>query len=149
MPPVATAKRPSSRASNRTLSTGTQPAADRRQPARRGPRRVPASTADLAAIRAASGLSQEDLSRLTGYSLRAVAGWEAGRPLARAARRRVAEIGRLLKALAELMPAGRVGRWLAEPNEAFEGQTPMHLVERGEADRLWEMIHQVDANVAN
>lgn len=100
-------------------------------------------------IRAASRLSQEELSRLTGYSLRAIAGWEAGRRLARAARRRVAEVGRLLEALSGLMPAERVGPWLAEPNEAFEGQAPMHLVERGEADRLWEMIHQVDANVAN
>ena len=55
----------------------------------------------------------------------------------------------IMEALSGLMPAERVGPWLAEPNEAFDGQAPMHLVERGEADRLWEMIHQVEANVAN
>jgi transcriptional regulator with XRE-family HTH domain len=103
----------------------------------------------VAAIRAASGLSQEEFARLTGYSTRAVAGWEAGKPLARAGRRRFAEIGRLLKALAELMPPGQVGRWLREPSGEFDGQTPMQVVERGEADRVWQMIHQIDANVAN
>ena len=100
-------------------------------------------------IRAASNLSQDEFARLTGYSTRAVAGWEAGKALARPARRRIAEIGRLLKALSELMPRDQVGQWLRGPNKAFDGQTPMQVVERGEADRLWQMIHQIDANVAN
>jgi hypothetical protein len=56
---------------------------------------------------------------------------------------------RLLKALSEFMPAGEVGKWLREANEAFEGHSPLHLIEHGQSDRLWQMIHQIDANVAN
>ena len=104
---------------------------------------------DVARVRSMSNLSQAEFARLGGYSTRAVAGWEAGKPIAQPARRRIAELARLLQALAELMPAGTLGPWLRESNEAFEGQTPMHVVERGEIDRLWQMIHQIDANVPN
>lgn len=31
--------------------------------------------------------------------------------------------------------------WLETPNEAFEGSTPLQLIERGESDRLWRMIY--------
>jgi Protein of unknown function (DUF2384) len=34
-------------------------------------------------------------------------------------------------------------------NPAFEGQTPIQVIERGEADRIWRMIFQIDAGVAN
>lgn len=110
---------------------------------------MPHGKTNIAGIRAASKLSQDEFARLAGYSTRAVAGWEAGKPLAQAARRRFRELSRLLLALSELMSAGQVGNWLSEPNEAFDGQTPAQVVERGEVDRLWQMIHQIDANVAN
>ena len=109
----------------------------------------PRDKTDVAGMRASLSLSRDEFARLMGYSTRAVASWEAGKPLAQSARRRLAEIGRLLKALSELMPPGRLGQWLRAPNQAFDGQAPMHLVERGEGDRLWQMIHQIDANVAN
>ena len=139
---VATLKKPTARSSRGKPSRGGKRAKGGFALGRRG-------GAEVAATRAAAGLSQVEFARLTGYSIRAVAGWEAGKPLAGAARRRVAEISRLLVALSELMPASRVGQWMREPNDGFGGQTPTQLVERGEADRLWQMIHQVDANVAN
>lgn len=155
MPVDGTTKRPNARSSNGKISGRKKPAAGRQLTAQGEVGRIigfasePNGEPKVAGIRLASGLSQDEFARLTGYSTRAVAGWEAGKPVARAARRRFAEIDRLLKALAELMRPGSIGRWLRQPNEAFEGQTPMQVVERGEGDRLWQMIYQVDANVAN
>ncbi len=100
-------------------------------------------------VRKLAGVSQEDMGRITGYSTRSVAGWEAGRLLSDSARQKLTETKRLFDALAEIMPPEHLGEWLRTPNEAFEGQPPIQIVERGESDRLWQMIHQIDANVAN
>jgi len=94
-------------------------------------------------------ISQEDLARITGYSVRAIAGIEAGNAPSKSAARKFKEVTRLLTALSELMPAAHVGEWMRRPNDAFQGQSPLHIMERGEADQIWEMIHQIDANVAN
>jgi hypothetical protein len=56
---------------------------------------------------------------------------------------------RLRSALAQIMPAEAVGQWLRDPNPAFENQPPLQVIERGETDRLWRMIFQIDAGVAN
>ncbi len=100
-------------------------------------------------VRSRLGFSQEELARVTGYSVRAVAGWEAGKKLSGAARQKVVETDRLRAALAEIMPAAAVGEWMRTPNPAFEGQTPIQVIERGEADRIWRMIVQIDSGVAN
>jgi DNA-binding transcriptional regulator YiaG len=110
------------------------------------PEKAPGKISEL---RQEIGISQEEFGRITGYSTRTIAAFEAGKVPRDGARRKIKEIGRLLKALSELMPPDQVGAWLREADEAFDGQTPMHLIERGEADRLWEMVHQIDANVAN
>lgn len=103
----------------------------------------------VADVRRMIGFSQPEFGRLTSYSTRAVADWESGKPMDARARRRIIEIERLLKALGELMPADQVGHWLRQRNEAFQGHSPLQLIEDGELDRLWQMIHQIDANVAN
>jgi hypothetical protein len=36
-----------------------------------------------------------------------------------------------------------VGEWLKTPNEAFDGSTPLQVIERGESDRIWRMIYQL------
>ena len=38
-----------------------------------------------------------------------------------------------------------VGEWLDTPNEAFSGLKPLDLIERGEVDRLWRMIFEVQS----
>lgn len=103
----------------------------------------------VAEMRQNFGVTQDDLSRVTGYSIRSIAGWESGRPISNPARQKFMETKRLFAALAELMPAEAVAEWLREPNDAFDGQPPLHLIELGESDRLWQMIHQIDAGVAS
>jgi DNA-binding transcriptional regulator YiaG len=105
---------------------------------------------DVAQIRDLLALTQEDMARVLGYSTRSVAGWESGQQsVSASARLKLIETGRLARALAGLMPRAEVGAWLRTANSAFGGQMPMHLIELGQSDRLWQMIHQVDANVAN
>jgi DNA-binding transcriptional regulator YiaG len=109
---------------------------------RRGP--------EIGGVRSRLGLTQEELGRVMGYSTRSVAAWESGRqPLSASARLKLIEVDRLAAALAQIMSERAVGDWLRAPNSAFEGQRPLQLLERGEADRLWQMVHQIDANVAN
>jgi hypothetical protein len=39
--------------------------------------------------------------------------------------------------------------WLATPNEAFDGLKPLEVIERGEIDRLWNMIFHLESGVAS
>jgi hypothetical protein len=82
-------------------------------------------------------------TRLVGASRRAVASWLAGDAPSRANQRTLSEMSRLLVALAEIVPASQIGRWLDTPSPAFEGSTPLQVIERGESDRVWRMIWQI------
>lgn len=63
------------------------------------------------------GVRQETLSRMTGFSPRAVAEWASGKEPSAPARKVFVEMDRLLDGLARLMQPKEVGRWLkaAEP----------------------------------
>lgn len=93
------------------------------------------------------GLNRKLFSRLTGYSERAVADWESGKELSDSTRQRLTEIQRLQLALARVMQADFVGTWLQTPNPAFDDFKPIEIVERGEIDRLWRMIHRLEAGL--
>lgn len=82
-----------------------------------------------------------DLTRLTGYSLRSVDKWAAGDKPSATARKNIRELVRLFDALSDIMDTGYVGEWLKAPNEAFDGSTPLQVIERGESDRIWRMIY--------
>lgn len=82
-------------------------------------------------------------TRLVGASRRAVASWLAGDAPSRANQRTLSEMSRLLVALAEVVPASQIGRWLDTPSPAFDGSTPLQVIERGESDRVWRMIWQI------
>jgi DNA-binding transcriptional regulator YiaG len=91
------------------------------------------------------GLRQETLSRLTGFSLRAVAGWASGKKPSAPVQRALTEMDRLLDSLSRLMEPKQVGRWLKEPNSAFDGSTPVQVIERGQIDRIWRMLYFVES----
>ncbi|MDQ6859798.1 MAG: MbcA/ParS/Xre antitoxin family protein [Verrucomicrobiota bacterium] len=91
------------------------------------------------------GLRQETLSRMTGFSLRAVAGWASGKAPSAPVRRALTEMDRLLDSLSRLMKPKEVGHWLKEPNPAFDGSTPVQVIERGQIDRIWRMLYFVES----
>ena len=91
------------------------------------------------------GLRQETLSRMTGFSLRSVAGWSNGKTPSAPVRRALVEMDRLLDSLSRLMKPEDVGRWLKEPNSAFDGSTPVQVMERGQTDRIWRLLYFLES----
>jgi uncharacterized protein (DUF2384 family) len=92
------------------------------------------------------GLTQPVVVRMTGYSPRSVASWSKGVKATEPARRKFTELVRLFDALADLMENPKeVAEWLQEPNSAFDGSTPLQVIERGETDRLWRMIYTLES----
>jgi hypothetical protein len=50
------------------------------------------------------------------------------------------ELEGLTDALRGLFKAEALAEWFDTPNPAFGGLKPIELIERGESDRLWQMI---------
>ena len=69
----------------------------------------------LERIRAEVGVSIRLLSRLTGFSERAIAGWESGAPVSEPAKRRLLEIERFRARLAEVVKPESIPAWLDTP----------------------------------
>lgn len=101
-----------------------------------------------AEVRRNLGLTRKAFSRLTGYSERAIANWETGAMPDEPGLRRIREIQRFQERLAEVVPAAEIPLWLDTPNEAFDGLKPLEVIERGEIDRLWNMIFYLESGVA-
>jgi DNA-binding transcriptional regulator YiaG len=100
-------------------------------------------SADVNALCETYKLRREELGRLTGFSLRALAEWASGKLPSQPAKRRLQEVRRLLDALAEIVKRESIPRWLHQPNQAFDRLTPLQVIELGEIDRLWAMVHDL------
>lgn len=42
-----------------------------------------------------------------------------------------------------------IPEWLETPNPAFDGLKPLEVIERGEIDRLWNVIFYLESGVAS
>ena len=100
---------------------------------------------DVHALCDAYHLKREELGRLTGFSLRALADWASGDLPSQPAKRRLHEVRRLLDALSEIVKRERIPHWLHQRNPAFGNLTPLQVIEVGEMDRLWAMVHDMGA----
>jgi len=86
-------------------------------------------------------MTREEFGRLVGVSVRALADAETGhKPVAKLPRP-LREIERLCAALADVVDADTIGPWLKTPNDQFGGLKPLEVIERGEIDRLWQMVY--------
>jgi DNA-binding transcriptional regulator YiaG len=101
---------------------------------------LPASARLVTDVRSGLGVIRELFARLTGFSVRAITGWEAGRPISEPGLRRVKEMGRLRAALADGMREEFIPQWLETPCEGLDGLKPVEVLERGEMDRLWRVV---------
>ena len=90
-------------------------------------------------------LPQALLVRLTGFSPRSVAKWSQGEAPSEKQGKALVEMDRLLDGLAGVMEPGQIGRWLKQPNTAFDGSTPLQVIERGENDRIWRMLYDLES----
>jgi transcriptional regulator with XRE-family HTH domain len=116
----------------------------------RAPKRRPkANGGGVADVRHKLGLSRKLFARLVGFSERAIANWEAGARPDEPGLRRIRETERFQARLAEVIAAAEIPRWLDTPNPAFDGLKPLEAIERGEIDRLWNMIFYLESGVAS
>ena len=100
----------------------------------------------LAGLRHELGLNRADFARLVGLSERSVATWEAGADLKESSLRTIVEIGRLYAKLRQSFASPeQLATWLKAPNKAFGGSQPLQVIERGEIDRVWRMIHFLES----
>jgi len=91
------------------------------------------------------GVSYESLTRMTGFSLRAISNWSQGSKPSASTARRLTEMKRLFAALENLVSPAAIGPWLKDPNPAFDGSTPLQVIERGESDRIWRMVYELES----
>lgn len=101
----------------------------------------------LRALRERFGVNRKSFARMLGFSERALADWESGKPPSEAGLQRIREMTRLQKALAGVMRAEFIGTWLNAPNPGFRSLKPIEVIERGEIDRLWRMIYQLESGM--
>jgi DNA-binding transcriptional regulator YiaG len=92
-------------------------------------------------------LTQAEFARLLPVSVRSLATIESGTPPTEPVVRRLIELKRLTNALSEVIKKESLGMWLKAPNQAFDGLKPVEVIERGESDRLWEMIYFLRSGV--
>ncbi len=90
-------------------------------------------------------MTQPVVVRMTGFSPRSVAKWSEGVPPSPKQEKALVEMDRLLDALSRVMKTEQIGHWLKSPNPAFDGSTPLQVVERGEMDRIWHMLYDIES----
>jgi transcriptional regulator with XRE-family HTH domain len=90
-------------------------------------------------------VTQAQLVRLTGFSPRSVAKWSQGEAPSPKQEKALVEMDRLFDGLSRVIEPAQVGRWLTQPNPAFDGSTPLQVVERGEMDRIWRMLYDLES----
>ena len=89
------------------------------------------------------GLTRPLFSRLVDVSERTLAKVESGESSPAKLKRLYNEVFRLYEALSDVVDPESIGLWFQTPNDAFDGFKPMELVERGEIDRLWNMVFEL------
>jgi hypothetical protein len=92
-------------------------------------------------------VSRKVFSRLTGFSERATATWEAGGKPDEPGLRCIREMQRFEAKLAEVVRPEEVPHWLDTPNDGFGGLKPLEAIERGEIDGLWNMVYYFESGV--
>jgi DNA-binding XRE family transcriptional regulator len=85
--------------------------------------------------------------RVVNVSERTIAKVEAEAEQVEKLRRPYNEVHRLHQAPSEVFDSDALGGWFKTPNDAFDGLKPIEVIERGEIDRLWEMVYRLRSGV--
>ncbi len=109
---------------------------------------VPAAANELVAkVRQAFGMGRKQFARMTGFSERAIGGWERGAAITEPGLRSMREMEHLRNALAEVIQPDFIAEWLETPNDEFQGAKPIEVIERGEAGRIWRFIYYLESGM--
>lgn len=108
-----------------------------------------ATTNRIEAVRRKLDVTQKVMARILGVTERTIIDLEGGRALSEGIGRRVTELDRLQRELGKVVRAQTIGRWLTEPNDAFDGDAPADLIAKGKVDVLWRMIFELRSGVSS
>jgi DNA-binding XRE family transcriptional regulator len=98
-------------------------------------------------LRERLNMTREVFSRVVDVSPRAIASVEQDQTDVAKLVRPYAEAARLYEALSEVVDPKAIGPWFVTPNEAFGGFKPVELIERGEIDRLWDLVYRLQSGM--
>lgn len=102
----------------------------------------------LLQLRSRLGMNRESFARLVPTSVRNLASIETGQPPSPPLQRSLNELQRVVVALEDVAKKEAIGPWMNQPNDAFSGLKPIEVIERGEIDRIWRMIYQLQSGDA-
>ncbi|WP_372717759.1 hypothetical protein [Novipirellula sp.] len=88
-------------------------------------------------------MPRQMFGRMVNVSERTIAKVEANCDQADKLTRPYNEVYRLWEALSDVVDPESLGIWFQTPNDAFDGLKPLEIIERGEIDRLWNMVFQL------
>lgn len=63
--------------------------------------------------------------------------------------KQMAKRKKIIEALRGIMREEYLCEWMEKPNPSFGNRTPDRVMLDGDHDLIWQMIHGIDANVAN
>lgn len=89
------------------------------------------------------GVTREFFARLVDVSVRTIAEVEANPKPIKKLMRNYTEVQRLCEALGEVVDSSEIATWLNTPNDAFDSLKPIEVIERGQIDRLWNMVFRL------
>ena len=93
------------------------------------------------------GMPRQMFGRIVNVGERTIAKVEADGANADKLKRPYNEVYRLWQALCELVDPESLGLWFQTPNDSFDGLKPIEVIERGEIDRLWEMVFELQTGM--
>ncbi len=85
--------------------------------------------------------------RIVNVSERTIAKVESSSDNADKLQRPYNEVYRLWEALSDVVDPECLGLWFQTPNESFDGLKPIEVIERGEIDRLWNMVFRLQSGM--
>jgi DNA-binding transcriptional regulator YiaG len=91
-------------------------------------------------------LTIEEISNLLGSSSKSVSLWENGKSTMSPLGKRVfSEVNTLIERLAAFSDPDRFPAWLKQRNPAFDGLTPIEVIQSGRMYRLWELVFRIES----
>jgi hypothetical protein len=81
--------------------------------------------------------------RIVNVSERTIAKVESTAADAEKLKRPYNEVYRLVEELSDVVDRESLSHWFQTPNEMLDGFKPVEIIERGEIDRLWNMVFEL------
>jgi DNA-binding transcriptional regulator YiaG len=107
---------------------------------------LPAPASEIVArVRKSYSVGRNQFARMTGFSERAIGGWERGAKITEPGLRKMREMEHLREALGEIMQPDFIREWLETPAEEFQGAKPIEVIERGETGDIWRFIYYMES----